>query len=353
MTNDRGIFIKNIYYMLSYAFKVLKQSNYENISSENFEKIEDLFAEILSLGISKQLKQGLYREYINKNDNFYTFKGKLNIYKTMNNQIHNKKKISCEFDILSENNIYNQILKTTVIALLKNKLVGIKYKKSLKKIVLFFDNIDVIDLSKISWRFLKFHKNNRTYEMLINICYFISKNFIQTTEKGNYKMMNFSDEQMARLYEKFILEYYRYHHPYLKPCSLQIKWNLDDGGDENIIKFLPTMKTDITLQYMDKKLIIDAKYYSNIMKLSYDKKVFLSNNLYQIFSYVKNLDVDRSGKVAGMLLYAKTSEYIENNGNVSVDGNKIFIKTLDLNKEFKSISNQLDNIVVEYFGNII
>ena len=28
MTDDKGIFIKNIYYMLTYAFRVLKQSNY-------------------------------------------------------------------------------------------------------------------------------------------------------------------------------------------------------------------------------------------------------------------------------------------------------------------------------------
>ena len=47
MTKDKGIFIKNIYYMLSYAFQVLKQSNYENIASEEFEMVQDLFAVIL------------------------------------------------------------------------------------------------------------------------------------------------------------------------------------------------------------------------------------------------------------------------------------------------------------------
>ena len=46
MSNDKGILIKNMYYMLSYAFQVLKQSNYDEISSEEFENIHELFAAI-------------------------------------------------------------------------------------------------------------------------------------------------------------------------------------------------------------------------------------------------------------------------------------------------------------------
>ena len=46
MTNDKNILIKNIYYMLAYAFQVLKRNNYANIASEKFEHIEDLFAQI-------------------------------------------------------------------------------------------------------------------------------------------------------------------------------------------------------------------------------------------------------------------------------------------------------------------
>ena len=33
MTNDKGILIRNIYYMLSYAFLELKRNNYEDITS--------------------------------------------------------------------------------------------------------------------------------------------------------------------------------------------------------------------------------------------------------------------------------------------------------------------------------
>ena len=66
MIKDKSIFIKNIYYMLSYAFTTLNQGGYEDVATEEFENIHNLFAAILAKGISRQLKQGLYREYLNR-----------------------------------------------------------------------------------------------------------------------------------------------------------------------------------------------------------------------------------------------------------------------------------------------
>ena len=54
------------YYMLSYAFTTLNQGGYEDVATEEFENIHNLFAAILAKGIGKQLKQGLYREYLNR-----------------------------------------------------------------------------------------------------------------------------------------------------------------------------------------------------------------------------------------------------------------------------------------------
>ena len=51
MINDKGILIRNIYYMLSYAFQELKRRNYEDIDKEDFERVQDLFAEILYKGV--------------------------------------------------------------------------------------------------------------------------------------------------------------------------------------------------------------------------------------------------------------------------------------------------------------
>lgn len=87
------------------------------------------------------------------------------------------------------------------------------------------------------------------------------------------------------------------------------------------------------------------------MQKHFSKKTIHSNNLNQIFTYVINRDVDHSGKVDGMLLYAKTEEDIIPDGQMEYkDGNIIYFRTLDLNQDFKNIKEQLD-LLVAYNNN--
>ena len=259
MTKDKSIFIKNIYYMLSYAFQVLKQSNYDDVASEKFEQAQDLFAAILSKGVAQQLKQGLYREYITKHETLSVMRGKLDMQETIRNRIQRKQKLACEFDELSENNLFNQILKTTLHYLVRDDGVGADRKIALKKILVFFDGIDLLEPSGIPWSRLHYQRNNRNYELLMNICYFVLDGMLQTTDKGEYKMAAFSDEHMARLYERFILEYYRQRHTYLTEVkAAQVKWDLVGENSDSMIRFLPIMQTDIFLRLKEKILILDG-----------------------------------------------------------------------------------------------
>ena len=345
MTIDKGIFIKNIYYMLSYAFQVLKQEDYQKVQGEKFEKIHDLFAAILEKGISRQIKQGLYREYVPVREELSVMRGKLNINDTIALKVQKKQKLACEFDEFSEDNLYNQILKVTIHRLIHAKDVDDKRRQALKKVIVFFGNVKLIQPDHIPWNRLIYQRNNRNYELLLNICYLLNKDMLQTTEDGSYKLLAFSDEYMEKLFEMFILEYYKHHHPELKPSAKTIEWDLSEKPDDTMIQFLPKMKSDIMLTKNEKALIIDAKYYSKTMSQHFDKETLRSAHLYQIYAYVKNMDKENTGNVSGLLLYAKTQDEVFPEGEPFViGGNSIGAKTLDLNQEFEEIAGQLDDI---------
>lgn len=343
MTSDKGILIRNIYHMLTYAFQELGKNNYDEISKEDFEYIQDLFAEILYKGVSCQLKQGLYREYIERKDTLSALKGKLDIQGTIRNRIRRRNALSCEFDELSEDNAFNQILKTTAVILIKERTVKSKRKNQLKSLMPFFNGVSEINPFNIHWNVLRVQRNSQTYRMLLNICHFILDGMLMTTESGSYKMATFSDDHMSRLYERFVLEYYRHHYPKFSANSDQINWNITDP-ETAAIDFLPSMKTDITLHYGDRTLIIDTKYYGHMMQEQFDKHTIHSGNLYQIFTYVKNMDKDNTGNVAGMLLYARTQEAIAPDLDARFGKNRILVRTLDLNRDFSAIEKQLKDI---------
>ena len=349
---DKGILIRNIYYMLSYAFQVLRQKNYEEIEGEEFERIEDLFAEILSKGTAQQLKQGLYRTYIPSTDDLPLLRGKLEISGTMRHRLQKEQKLACEFDEFSVNNLYNKIIKTTANKLIHTSSVSIDRRKKLHSLMLYFSEVDEIEPKAIPWSTLQFVRNNRTYEMLLNICYFVLTGMIQTTEKGNHKMLTFGDDHMHALYERFVREYYKQHYQHLDVSAKVYDWNLDNTTDEPLIHYLPKMNTDITLRDKSsgRTLIIDTKYYGKTMQNLYDKQVYHSGNMYQIYAYVKNADTKHTGKVSGMLLYAKTDEKVTPNAKYQMDGNQISVKTLDLNQEFPGIKSELDTIIKEHFS---
>lgn len=339
--------IRNIYYMLSYAFKVLNEQGYKDIATEEFSNVADLCAAILSKGTSMQLKRGLGREYIEQSEELSTLRGKMEISESIKTRSMLKKQMICTYDEFSVNSYMNRIIKTTMELLLHADIPKAR-KKELRKLLVFFGDVELIDSHTINWK-IQYNKNNQHYRMLISVCYLVIKGLLQTNTDGTTRLMDFLDEQrMCRLYEKFILEYYRKEFPELKANPSQISWALDDGNDE----MLPVMQSDIMLTQGGRVLIIDAKYYSSVTQVQYDKRTVQSNNLYQIFTYVKNKEVelaDTQHEVSGMLLYAQTDEEVQPSNTYQMSGNQISVETLNLNCDFSQIADQLNAIAVDFF----
>ncbi|WP_233126300.1 5-methylcytosine-specific restriction endonuclease system specificity protein McrC [Methanobrevibacter sp. 87.7] len=318
--------IKNIYYMLTYAFQVLHEKSYKKLETEEFENTTELFAEILIISISKQIKRGLEKDYIEKTEELSAICGKIDI--TQSIRTLRNKKLICEYDNFTINSYKNQIIKSTIYLLLKTKDLSKKRKKKLKRIVLYFKDVNFINLKTVNWN-IQYYRNNQTYRMIIAICYLTSKGLLQKQTEGKTKLMDIYEERMPKLYEKFILEYYKKEFPQLKSEASQIKWQLDDEID----RMLPIMQSDITLTNNYQTLIIDAKYYRHTMQEYYNTRKLHSGNLYQIFTYVKNKEIEESYKpheVSGMLLYAKTDEKEQPNYTYKMSGNKISVRTLIL-----------------------
>lgn len=141
--------------------------------AESFDEMYNLLTAILAKGIGLQLKQGLYREYISHQEELTVMRGKINMPGTIKNKLLHKQVLTCDFDELSENNMLNQILKTTVMLLLRNGKVKAKYKDDLKKKMLYFSNVDSIEPTEIKWSSIRFQRNNQTYRMLVSICQLI------------------------------------------------------------------------------------------------------------------------------------------------------------------------------------
>lgn len=337
--------------MLSYAFQVLQNQGYRSLATEDFENVADLCAAILCKGVADQIRQGLGQAYVRRTESMSCPRGQIEMAQSIQSRAVLKRQLVCSYDEFSVDFEMNRLIKSTLLLLLHHD-IGKERKKTIRTLLMYFSNVCEADLNHVNWH-LQYNRNNQTYRMLVAVCWLIVKGLLQQQENGPLRMMDFLDEQrMCRLYERFILNYYRKEHPEIYASAAQIDWQLDDGVDDR----LPVMQTDIALTSHDRRrvLIVDAKYYAHTMQTHFGAHTLHSMNLYQIFTYVKNKEVELQAvpqhEVAGLLLYAKTDESVVPDETYRMSGNRISVRTLDLNQEFSEIRRQLDCICGEFFG---
>lgn len=347
--------------MLSYSVEELQKQCYRNVATEEFEDVTELCAEILILGVSSQLRRGLGRSYVTRSDALSSPRGKIKISDSIKQQSMIRQRLVCDFDDFSVDYYLNQIVKSTMELLLKSK-ISRERKLRIRKLLVYFGEVKSLDLHTVQWN-QRYDRNNQSYQLLVSTCYQIVHELLQTQSEGANRLMDFSVERMPALYQNFVTKYYQKRFPKLKPKARQIKWQLDQGSEEGL---LPKMVSDITLTYQGKTLIIDTKYYDKALQTNqFGNQTNRSANLYQIFTYVKNKEYElwlenenrrqqgepeQSYQVSGMLLYAMTDEKQKPDKIYQMSGNQISVKSLDLNQEFDKIKKQLDDIVINYFG---
>ncbi|OLN28970.1 5-methylcytosine-specific restriction endonuclease system specificity protein McrC [Desulfosporosinus metallidurans] len=347
MTESPKIPIKNIYYMLCYAWNTLQQADDQITGIEEFDNIYNLLAKVMVSGINNLRKRGFHREYKEYCEELSLVRGKIDVGKTIKRQSLKRRKVICDFDEFTNNVPFNQILKTTLSTLIKYPQLDRVLKNELIKTRYHFSDIDEIRLTNNSFSFLKYNRNNIHYKMLMNICELLYYGLI-TNEKGN--AVRFADfirnEQMAILYEKFVLNFYKKHLPRrdFTVHSPKISWSISSEYNHIGLEYLPEMRTDIVLEdnINQTQLIIDTKFYRSAFgKRNYSEtNKLISSNLYQIYTYINSSDFH--GAITGMLLYPTNGEELDLEYLIS--GKIILVKTLNLSSNWEDIFSRLIEI---------
>ena len=342
--------IKNIYYMLCYAWNIIEEINDIEFGDENFENIYNLMAKILEKFLNSLIKRGLYKNYILVEEDLAMLKGKIDFSKSIKTNVINQKRLICQYDILSTNILFNQIIKSALNKLINSKYLDEELKNKLIILSRYFIKIKDIKINNNTFKPLKYHRNNIHYKFIINICKLIHNNFIldknSDGNSGKFFIDKNENKTMHRIYEKFVLNFYKFHYPNFKIEPKKIKWQF-----ENNRRFIPNMKTDITIYNKEKCLIIDTKFYKEILKEHNGKEMIRPSHLYQIYAYMNNIKF--KGNIKGILLYAGTNEIIDKyekeKFDYKIQDKDFSVKILDLSKEWENISNQLNEIIEEFF----
>ena len=341
--------VANIYYLLAYAWDKLEEGRLTQVNADACATPLDLLANLLVGGTAFLFKKGIDRNYREEEGCIPAIKGKLLVGESLQSLALHRGKAVCRYDVFDYDVLHNQILKTTLNRLCRVDTLDRNLKTTARRLALRFHAVNEIALTKPVFSQVRLHRNNRFYGFLIAVCELLYDNLLPDERTGKYQFKDFlrDDDQMGRLFEAFVRNFYKRElPPSYKVLREDIRWQ-SSTTDATALALLPKMQTDVTIRFGGRKIILDTKYYKDVLAKHYGVEKLRREHLSQIFSYLKhqvNLKDAQSASAEGILLYATAGQDI-NADYPDMLGHRMAIRTLNLTEDWKMIRMRLLEIV--------
>ncbi len=351
MKAEQSVAIRNIFHMLAYAYQALDLKEFADMGAEDFDNVLDLLGAVYAKGLASQVRRGLDQSFLERVDDIRCTRGQIDALQSSDASHRQRAELRCAFSEMSHDTELNQLIKCVGFMFLRSAELRSETKASIRRLLPYLSEVTLIDSARARQIKPSYTRSNRSYKLLVAVCEFALNSLLPDESGAGSGFAKILDSQkLNRLYERFILAYYRRHHSsVVDAAAKQIPWNVEG----NMPFFLPGLHTDVTLRGKGEKtgktLIIDAKCYGSILTDYHGKQIISPHNVFQIYTYVKNADTSHNGSVSGLLLYALTDEkdlpFGPDERSWNADGNRFEVRTLDLNRPFEEIASQLDNIL--------
>lgn len=333
--------VQNIYYLLLYAWDRLPEGSVVDVSGVDRTDILDLFARVLDGAIRHVLRRGLDRSFVPVVEEVVGVRGRVRVAPTVARLLHHQGRTVCEFDELTVDNAINRIVRATLRGLMSRADLDAGLRQRLRFLDRSFGNVSKVPLSAASFRQVQLYGNNGFYGFLIQLCRLIHESvLISADQSGSALFREFVQEKLPDLYERFVYSFYKRERPDLRVERDQIRWAATAEDPEDL-RYLPVMRTDISLRSERRCLIIDAKFYQEALAGRFDADKLIAGHLYQVFAYLKNIE-SRGGideQAEAMLLYPAVQQRLRL--DYRIGGHRVRVCTVDLAANWREIREEM------------
>ncbi len=354
LCTEYGIPIRNIWYMLLYAWKELPIWNYSNLAEiEEAPTLDALLAIILMKLVQQRLRIGLGGSYVDiHNRALRGIRGRIDFAASLKLRTFERGQAVCTFEQYSANAPKNQIIRSTLARLVKigqfgpNHGLAEKLRHDLRWLTSCLDGIDLIELKPDVIRRQQLGRNDGDYRLMLAICELILQRQLPTESDGKRRLPAINRDALVihRIYERFVANFYQAH---LKGWSVtphkRISWH-----EKYANQFLPSMEPDLVLEEELSGLIIvlDTKFTAHsLIENRWGKQVFDSSHLYQLYAYLKTQEhlSDEYQKATGILLYPAI--HPELSETIHLHDHIMRIECIDLSASWQDIERNLLSVI--------
>ncbi len=289
------------------------------------------FCELLRI----QLTRGMIRKYIRREKNLNVLRGKLRVDQQLKRNLFHQEKLFCQYDELSADNTYNQILKY-VLGILLKAATGNRALREVSELRARFEPItnSVADISTIDS--LSFDRLTERYEPIFDQCRYFLERLYPDVVAGKKNCLSLLFD-MNKLFETYVASELR-KHARIQYLRIREQGPLNyfarlENSDQSVF----SMKPDIS--FVDQKnqvvMIADAKW--KILDEG-EKNLGISQaDMYQIGSYASSYEVK------SLVLLYPMQEKLTNPVYMKLEGTeaRLLVKPVDISDHSPTLARAI------------
>jgi 5-methylcytosine-specific restriction enzyme subunit McrC len=338
--------IRNIYYLLSYAWNLLAEAEVLAVQTEDLPNVLNLLTRLLTHGTQRLLKRGMDRGYLPQTDVLTTLRGKVAFAASSRRMLLEQAKAQCDFEEFLPDLLHNRILKATLQMLVLSPDIAARQRAEVQAVLRRMADISPLQIRKAHFNQIRLHRNNAHYRLLMHICELVHANLLVNEQTGQMTFRDLlrDERQMAQLFEAFVANFYREETDWQVTTQERIPWNCPNPSS-----LLPEMHADAVLRGPGRVVVVECKFYRETLQVGpwSDRAKLHSPHLYQLTSYLENLQVScRHQPVEGLLVYPVVGLHVHE--DLLLSGKLIRARTLDLSCSWEAIAAQMKGFLARH-----
>jgi 5-methylcytosine-specific restriction enzyme subunit McrC len=338
--------IENVYYLFCYAWNRFEQAQSIELGAEPSPDLPNLLARVLLNGTRAILRRGLDRDYRERGEEIATIRGRIDLGATVQLRGRCIRRVHCQFDELSHDLLHNQIIKASLKRLARAPMIDPVLASDLRSVAARMGDVADIWLEPAAFGRVRLHRNNAYYDLLLKVAQLAFECLLPRPDGHGFRFEDVTrdEKKMARVFEEFVRNFYRREQRAFAVEPLTISWDAEPLSLSGAGR-LPSMRVDVYLRSSSRRIIIDTKYYANVLQSHHEVESYHSGNLYQLFSYLRNA----AGKdpafttAEGVLLYPWSGKALRD--RYRLQGHEVTLATLDLSQAWPNIASQLHELI--------
>jgi len=352
---EYGIPIRNLWYMLLYAWNEMPHSPYWQLNeAETSPSLDALLGSVLVRIMNQRLRIGLESSYVSEQRLLRGVRGRIHFTRSLKIRAFERGQAFCEFQHFSVNAPKNQVIRSTLFYLARTGQFGPEQKQAegirhnVRVLVRSLEGIDLIDVSPEIIHRLQLERHDRDYRVMLAICDFILQRRLPTEYEGQaYTSQLVRDQRnLHKIYERFVANFYQTHlHNWIVRSQKHLEWHENTPNPH-----LPIMKPDLELKETStgRTVILDTKFTANsLIKNQWGNEMFHSSHLYQMYTYLRTQEhlSDEHREAEGILLYPTIRGELPQ--KIDLPQHRIRIEYVDLAVPWQIIEKNLLEVIGE------